>query len=220
VELESKGEKAKIDYSFSRIVEGISPYKCVFSKFNRNFAHWLMSPCKGSVEIKCTKAGEFGIPEELNNRKFESLFAYDESVRIGVPLVSSGWNWAIVSCLNEEGKQEHFVGLMDLFLSQSGKEFPVNLQLYSLDLSSGEFEMHGDAKLSLEGGSLVAESFDGKIVLKIARSGEERKRLVRSLSADIDYSAYSIIGEAVVGGKKYSVIGTAESAGKKSSYWV
>ncbi|MEK6953512.1 MAG: hypothetical protein AABX01_00770 [Candidatus Micrarchaeota archaeon] len=236
-----KGEKSEgelnFTYKFEKLSDELKKFKCVFKEFDHLLAYWMISPCKGSLEItgkgdiSLFKLGEL---EELIGKNITSNFCYNENIHMRTPMISEGWHWSILDCFqDDEQKVEKFVSFMHFFFEKGKIKIPIYVQLIDFDPETGEAEVYEDAEIKLKWESpktplLSVKSKDGKIELKITPKYEIDVHPIRGiklanmiLKTDIDYSTYPCNAEVVIEGKKYNAIGSAEITGEgKMGYWL
>jgi hypothetical protein len=217
----------EIKYSFKRIKASIGGYCGVFEEYGGVLGHWIFSPMHGTLEIKVKGDADAFAPglAALANQTIESDFAYCENVRALVPFASMGWHWTLLSCPSEK----KIVGFMDMFLGNA-PGIPLNLQLYSVDLTTGRLDVYGNPRVRYSHGripSLSVESADRKLSLSIRKQDAgvykeiHGKKLAGFLeTAGMDYRAYPSKGVVKFNGRKRAATGTSEYAGFRKSYWL
>lgn len=231
----SEGE-LMLTYRFEKISDEMRKFKCVFKEFNQILAYWMISPCKGSLEI--TGKGDIslfklGEVEELIGKNIESNFGYNENIHMRTPMVSEGWHWTILDCFKEDDqKMERLVSFMHFFFERGKINIPIYIQLVNFDFENGVTEVYDQAEIHLKWESpktplLSVKSGDGKIELKISPKYEIDVHNIKGmklanliLKTDIDYSTYPCNAEVVISGVKYSAIGSSEITGGKAGYWI
>ena len=222
-----------LHYSFQRIKPNTGGYKCVFEKFGRVFAHWVLAPMHGRLTIDAKgdlKALGCKELEPLTGKTIESDFGYAENVHVNAPLVNVGWQWSVLACQNSPGelKPEKIVGFMDLFLG--GPRLPLNYQVYVLDVETGGFQVYADAETIFDAGEIPVvrvKNKEGTVKLVIQGSSLGKRRRIKGKkladflhTADIDYRSYPSVGTAVINNKEYQAVGTSEFAGATPGYWI
>lgn len=232
----SEGE-LKFTYKFEKISDELRKFRCVFKELDHLLAYWMISPCKGSLDIEGKgdiSLFKLGEAEELIGKNITSNFCYNENIHMRTPMVSEGWHWTILDCFQEdEQKMEKLVSFMHFFFQKGRINIPIYIQLIDFDPNTGEAEVYEDAEIKLKWESpktplLSVKSKDGKIELKITPKYEIDVHSIRGiklanliLKTDIDYSTYPCNAEVVIDGKKYNAIGSSEITGEgKTGYWL
>lgn len=234
---EGKSGEIKFTYKFTKISDEMSKFRCIFRQFEHLLAFWMISPCKGTLNIEGKgdiSVFHLGELEELIGKNIQSNFCYNENIHLKTPMISEGWHWSVLDCFTEDEQRiEKIISFMHFFFQKGKINIPLYLQLISFDPNSGEAEVFTDADIKLKWESpktplLSVKSTTGKIELKITPKFEidlhpiKGIKLARMiLKTDIDYSTYFCNAEVVIGDKKYNAIGSAEITGEgKLGYWI
>ena len=225
-------DELSLHYSFTKLNEKIGPYRGVFEQYQQIQGNFTLSPVKGKLTINAkgdiSKLGYADL-KPLIGKIIESNFAYVEVAHVAIPFISVGWKWSILGCQKhfDQGiNLEKFAGFFELFVTPTHTQIPLNYNLYSIDLATGQINVVPTADVQENGNNFTVENTDAQIKLEIQNNPSKTyeikgKKLAHYFStADIKYTAYTCIAKATISGKEYKAIGNSEQAGGNKNYWL